>query len=89
MTFREALQALGIEDYGDRILNSNSHGEMFHCMDYFQMAENVGDDADVFREWFVQVVEMAEEKWKRPESVFQHIPRLLAESLKESPDDRN
>ena len=29
MTFGEALKKLGIEEYKERIYNSNSHGELF------------------------------------------------------------
>ena len=34
MNFEEALKKLNIEDYKEAIFNSNSHGELFHLMDY-------------------------------------------------------
>lgn len=80
MTFNEALKKLNIEDYGDRIFNSNSHGELFHCWDYITIAEHF-TDVSWFRPWFVRLVERAEKEWKRPESIFQHIPKALQESI--------
>lgn len=80
MTFKEALQRLNIEDYGERIFHSNSHGELFHLYDYVVFAEAEGD-VNWFRRWFEDIVEMAEQNWQRPQSVFQHIPRLLEETL--------
>ena len=75
MTFKKALTVLGIEDYGRRIFNSNSHGELFHLSDYLCLAEM--EDVSWFRGWFERAVRFAEENWKRPESVFQHIPKML------------
>lgn len=71
---------MNIEDYGERIFNSNSHGELFHLMDYIMLAQSL-PDTSWFREWFVSVVEQAEQKWERPESVFQHITKILQESF--------
>jgi hypothetical protein len=82
MTFKEALKKLNIEDYGERILRSNSHGELFHCWDYIWMAEPESD-MSWFRGYFEQVVKFAEENWERPESVFQHMPRCLLAMLGE------
>lgn len=76
MTFGEALKKLNIEDYAERIFNSNSHGELFHLADYIAIAEHI-TDASLFRPWFVAHVEYAEKNWKRPESVFQHIMKML------------
>ena len=77
--FKKALKRLNIEDYYSRIFNSSSHGELFHLGDYIMLAEM--DEASWFREWFERVVSFAEKKWKRPESVFQHIPKILEISL--------
>ena len=81
MTFEESLKTLGIEDYSDRIFNSNSHGELFHLVDYIWLAEHFSAKDLLFHEWFEIIVKSAEQNWKRPESVFQHIPRLLEEML--------
>lgn len=81
MTFKDALKTLNIEDYGERIFNSNSHGELMHLSDYILIAEQL-KNPEVFRSWFVEVVAFAEKSWKRPESVFQHIPRLLEDTGK-------
>ena len=81
MTFGEALKALNIEDYGERIFNSNSRGELFHLADYIVLAESEMD-LSWFRPWFVFWVEWAEKTWTRPESVFQHLPRMLEEVVK-------
>ena len=78
MNFDEALKKLGIEDYSDRIFNSNSHGELFHLSDYILLAEHF-TDKELFKVMFDEIVKLAEQQWKRPESVFQHIPRLLEE----------
>jgi hypothetical protein len=75
MNFLEALQKLKIEDYAERIFNSNSHGELMHLRDYIVLAEHC-EDADAFRAWFVSVVQYAEQHWNRPESIFQHILRM-------------
>ena len=79
MSFKEALKKLNIEDYGERIFNSNSHGELMHLMDYIMLAQAIPDPS-WFREWFIKVVEMAEKEWSRPESVFQHTPKILSNS---------
>jgi hypothetical protein len=79
MTFGEALKKLNIEDYGERIFNSNSHGELFHLMDYFALAEL--EHMAWFRAWFIEIVLWAEQHWERPESVFQHIPQLLQDTI--------
>ena len=80
MEFNESLQILGIEKYSDRILNSNSHGELLHLADYICIAETLGK-TDWFAKWFEYVVEQAEREWKRPESVFQHIAKLLKDEI--------
>jgi len=77
MTFKDAIKKLGIEDYGMRIYNSNSHGELFHLLDYIRIAELLDGDLSWFRPVFEQIVEFAEENWGRPESVFQHILNIL------------
>jgi hypothetical protein len=82
ISFAEALKRLNIEDYGERIFHSNSHGELIHILDYILFATVLdGQDASWFRGWFEVMVKMAEENWKRPESVFQHIPQLFKESV--------
>lgn len=80
MTFKEALKKLEIEEYSERIFNSNSHGELAHIYDYIAIAEAC-DDMSWFKEWFKEVVMFAENNWNRPESVFQHIPKILKESI--------
>jgi len=77
MNFKEALKKLNIEDYGDRIMKSNSCGELFHIWDYFEYAKQ--EDTSWFRELFESAVEMAEKNWTRPESVFQHIPQIFCD----------
>lgn len=81
-TFGEALKKLDIEDYGEKIFHSNSHGELIHISDYIHLA-NLSNDMTWFRNWFIRIVNSAERTWKRPESVFQHIFRILREVLKE------
>ncbi len=82
MTFKEALRILDIEDFGKRIFNSNSHGELFHLADYIWLAENlVPEDAKYFRQWFIRLVGFAEEEWERPESVFQHVMEFFADAV--------
>ena len=81
MTFKQALKILNIEDYSIRIWNSNSHGELFHTYEYIHIAKTLGKDCSWFRPWFVYVVESAEQNWKRPESIFQHISTILTDHL--------
>jgi hypothetical protein len=83
MNFQEALKVLGIEDYAERIFKSNSHGELFHIEQYFTLAETFKDNAGWFRQWFEEVVKFAEQNWQRPESVFQHISKILVEQMSE------
>lgn len=80
MELKEALQKLGIEEYEERILNSNSHGELHHVFQYFHLAETF-KDKEWFAVWFRELVKQAEENWKRPESVFQHISTILEQHL--------
>ena len=81
MNFNESLKVLGIEDYAERIFNSNSHGELFHLQQYFQLAKMLEKDPSWFRGWFEETVKWAEENWQRPESIFQHIIRTLQEQM--------
>lgn len=81
MTFQDALKILGIEDYEKRIYNSNSYGELFHIMDYIEIAQSY-KNLKWFRKWFEILVKGAERTWKRPESIFQHIGFQLEEDLK-------
>jgi hypothetical protein len=82
MQFGKAVQILGIEEYKERIWNSNSHGELFFLTDYIQLAEMLGDqDNTHFKAWFKDIVEMAEQTWKRPESVFQHVIKSLNDTI--------
>ena len=80
MNYNEALKILGIEKYAERIFHSNSHGELFHLQQYFTLAETLGE-TDWFKNWFEAIVKQAEEKWERPESVFQHISKILVEQM--------
>jgi len=72
MDSKEVFEKLGIEDYADRIFKSNSHGELFHLQQYYELAK-MGVNKEMFRKEFIKVVEHAEKNWERPESVFQHI----------------
>jgi len=80
-TFKEALQKLGIEEYSERIYNSNSNGELFHLSDYVLLAKYVSDDKQ-FAEWFKKIVKIAEQEWQRPESIFQHILEIFEQCIK-------
>lgn len=80
-TFRESLQKLGIEKYAERIWRSNSRGELFHLNQYFELAKMQGD-LSWFPEQFEEIVKWAEENWERPESVFQHITKILIDLQK-------
>lgn len=80
MTFKEAIKILNIEDYEERIFNSNSCGELYHLQDYIQIAEFIKDSPTtirLFKEEFEASVEFANKNWQRPESVFQHIKEFL------------
>lgn len=80
MTFQEALKILNIEDYGERIMQSNSHGELFHLEQYIGLAEVAEKDPkfkDGFRYAFEETVKFANEKWERPQSVYQHILGII------------
>ena len=83
MSFQQAVEYLGIERYAGRIWNSNSHGELFHCDDYIWLAQWYKDqdfDPSGFSDWFDLVVDFARNHWKRPESIFQHVLKIIADS---------
>ncbi len=84
MTLEDAYKTLGIEEYAERIFNSNSHGELFHIMEYKILALTVKEFNCKynFASWFREVVEDAEKNWERPESVFQHIPKMFTDRLR-------
>ena len=82
MSFNEALKILRIEEYAQRILSSNSRGELFHITQYIDIARCTQDNG-AFKIWFESIVKWAEENWERPESVFQHILKLLVHYLKD------
>ena len=77
MNFKEVLTKLNIEDYSERIFNSNSHGELFHLQQYFTILEILKEDTDWFRDWFEKVIKFTKEKWENPESVYRHILEIL------------
>ena len=79
MSFKDAIERLGITEYEGRIYNSNSKGELFHLYDYVRLARI--SDVSWFKDWFSAIVKGAELQWERPESVFQHIPRLLEQAI--------
>ena len=83
MDLNEALQELGIEKYKERIVQSNSRGELFYLEQYFTLAEIVkkNNDKDWFSKWFEEVVKYADANWERPNSIFQHIHKILANQL--------
>ena len=76
MTFKDSLKILNIEDFEERIWNSNSKGELFHLDQYILMAKSM-ENPENFRDWFLKIVTYADENWQRPESVFQHILKFL------------
>jgi len=80
MNFNKATKVLGIEKYAERIFKSNSHGELLHLEMYSVLAECYGK-TDWFPLWFDEVVKWAEETWDRPESVFQHIDKIIKYQL--------
>lgn len=76
MSFKDVLEILGIEKYEQRIMDSNSYGELFHLQQYVNLSKIVGK-TDWFPIWFDGVVDSAEKSWRRPESVFQYIEKIL------------
>ena len=71
MNFKESLKILGIEDYAERIYNSNSHGELFHLQQYFILADAFKDKkAQWFREWFEDTIKFAEKKLGKTRKCF-------------------
>lgn len=84
MKFQKVCDKLGIGKYAERIFHSNSHGELFFIYDYMgflEIAEKDESFAEWFPKWFESVVEWAEKEWQRPDSVFQHMPKLMQETL--------
>lgn len=87
MTFKEICATLGIEDYSSRIFSSNSHGELMHCWWYAEMAKKrlaaPEEDWSWFRDVFLIAVDFAEKNWERPESVFQHMDKLMPDIMEQ------
>jgi hypothetical protein len=83
MNFQEAVKILNIEDYAERIWNSNSHGELRHIQTYILLANALKENSTWFRSWFEGVVKIAEETWEKPESIFQHIDKIIIAEVKE------
>lgn len=80
ISFKEALKILDIQEYEERIFNSNSHGELFHLQDYIDVAKffkGYPTAVPVFKRHFEECVEDAYKNWKRPQSVFQHIKKFF------------
>ena len=80
MKFKEVCKKLGIKKYAKRIWNSNSHGELFFIYDYYNILRICEKDksfSELFPYYMDAIVSYAEENWERPESVFQHIPKML------------
>lgn len=88
-SFKDALKILNIEDYSERIFHSNSHGELFHLMEYSELAEVVQKNPVDFRSWFIHNVEFAEKNWERPESIFQHIGKLFWDQIKDELNEKS
>ncbi len=81
MTFKTVCKRLGIKQYAERIFNSNSHGELIHIADYYmflKIAEKDKEFREAFPFLFELIVMFAEGNWKRPESIFQHMPKMLS-----------
>lgn len=84
MDFNTAIKKLGIEQYGERIFHSNSHGELMHLLDYIGLAQALDDDSkDWFAPWFESIVKWAEETWDHPDYVFQHIYTLFKKTMED------
>ncbi len=87
MSFQESLKILGLESYESRIVNSNSHGELFNIADYVWLADSAKKVNDPMYVEFLKIVikcciEFCEKNWSRPESMWQHMPRLIDETIK-------
>ena len=74
--FQEALKILDIEDYAERILKSNSHGELSHLKQYILFAEIFKNDNRWFRGWFEKIVKSTE--GEAQENIFQHILKIFS-----------
>ncbi len=70
MTPQEAFKILNIEDYAERIFNASPSGELWYLGEYVEVAEHFQDNADWYREVFIECVEYAEANWENPELVF-------------------
>lgn len=85
LSFRELCELLGIPDLCERIFHSNSRGELFHLQDYYGFLHYIlaQPDPPAARLHLVCMIRMsvrfAEENWERPNSVFQHMPKMVAD----------
>lgn len=77
---RNIFDILGIPEYEERIFNSNSRGELFYLLYYSYAAADVEAGKvtqEEFKTAFKKAVAFAEENWERPESVFQHMDKMI------------
>lgn len=80
ISFKDALKILDIQEYEERIFNSNSHGELYHLQDYIDVANFLKGSptaVQIFKKHFEECVEDAYKNWQRPQSVFQHIKKFF------------
>ncbi len=80
-SFKDICTILGIPEYTEAIFSSNSHGELFHTQDYYDLAERLGDrDPAIFVKCFKHYDEIAKREWQRPQSWYQHLTNGLAQA---------
>ena len=80
MSFQQVCAKLGIPEYTEAIFHSNSHGELMHTADYYEIQKGKKkSDLKWFRPLFLICDAYAKKNWERPESWYQHMPKMMQE----------
>ena len=77
MNFKEALSYLNLEDYSERIFNSNIRGELFHLQDYIVLAEYFKENEDCLNVENVRDIFTGYLKEGETDIVMQYLPTFI------------
>ena len=76
ITIEDCFKFLRIHDHYEMAYKSNSYGETFHLLQYYDLClliSNNNININIFKEWFDYTIEYVNNNWKRPISIYQHV----------------
>lgn len=82
MDFKESLSYLNLEDYGERIFNSNTRGELSHIQGYIDLAKYYKENKEALniknaRDMLIEYLKVA-----NTDIVMQYFPIFAKETAK-------